>query len=65
MNSRQWQSSATVGFPRWGRPPGLRESSRTRFSRDEIQPYPGTNRPTWTSAAGLESCPTVRQGGQA
>src|ERR1022692_1778444 len=29
----------------WGGPPGLRGSSRTRW-------------PTWTSAAGMESCPT-------
>ena len=28
------------------------------------QPYPSTNRPTWTSAAGLESCPTINAGGQ-
>ena len=23
------------------------------------QPHPEVNRPTWTSAAGLESCPTI------
>ena len=37
---------------RWGGPPGLRGSSRTRSSRDG---------PTWTSAAGLESYPTSKR----
>jgi len=42
---------STLIFRRlWGGPPGLRGSSRTR------------SRPTWTSAAGLESCPTKKLG---
>ena len=40
----------------WGRPPGL--SSRTRPSRLESG-VSNACRPTWTSAAGLESCPTI------
>src|ERR1035441_4690349 len=35
----------------WGRPPGLRGSSRTRSSP--------ASRPAWTPAAGLESRPTI------
>jgi hypothetical protein len=32
----------------WGRPPGLRGSSRTRSLRDGISHIRDTNRPTWT-----------------
>src|ERR1035441_907910 len=48
----------------WGRPPGLRGSSRIRSSRNEISHIPAPIDPTWTSAAGLESCPTINAGAQ-
>src|ERR1039458_7049383 len=42
----------------WGRPPGLPGSPKHPILAQRTQPYPRTKRPTWTSAAGLESRPT-------
>src|ERR1022692_3137150 len=42
-----------------GQPPRSARDLQDPLFPQGNQPCPGPNRPTWTSAAGLESCPTM------